>query len=749
MVQIRGSNIDNTLNGTGSADDIYGFGGQDTLNGNGGNDRIFGGSGDDSSSGGANDDTFFYEGGNDTFNGGSGHDIFDLRTATVVPIGNDLTAVQEDDVDFGISLGAFLSFATDATTTAAVTVQDDGVFIGAGDGGFLGDLRFTSVEEFRLTRFSDFFQGRDQDAVIDMRGGNDLVEAGAGIERIIGGTGLDWVTYEASNAAVSIALEGSPGADGSGSGGFAAGDILTSIEAAAGSNFGDSLIGRFTGADTLAGLKGNDGLIGLGGDDTLLGGAGNDTLTGGLDDDSLEGGDDDDRLVGNSGLDALAGGAGNDTLRGGDDEDTLNGGTGTDTADFSDKSVGVVAAAGGSIFLPTTMRLVGSKIVEDRLISIENLIGGSGGDSLTGNSAANELTGNGGNDTLTGGLGADTLSGGSGNDFFRVDSAADVVGEGTSGGADTVEASVSYTLAAGVAVETLRTSSDTGTGAIDLTGNDIAQSITGNDGANRLDGGGENDTLLGRAGSDTLTGGAGTDTLDGGTGDDTYVNPLGDTIVELAGGGLDSVQSDASFTLPDEVERLFLTGSAADGTGNGLANQVIGNAADNVLTGLGSSDTLSGGGGFDTLLGGDGADQLRGGTQRDKYIPGVDSDADTLIFNILNDSTGIGRDVITRADFDAEDRIDLPVAPTAIAAAIAGGTLSTTSFNADLAAAVNAAALPAGQAVLFDPSAGNLDVAGMVYLVVDANGVAGYQAGQDWVFQLENCTGDITVDDFV
>ena len=128
----------------------------------------------------------------------------------------------------------------------------------------------------------------------------------------------------------------------------------------------------------------------------------------------------------------------------------------------------------------------------------------------------------------------------------------------------------------------------------------------------------------------------------------------------------------------------------------------------------------------------------RGGTQRDKYIPGVDSDSDTLVFSILNDSTGVTRDVIDRIDFNNEDKIDLPVVPTAIAAAITTGTLSTATFNANLAAAVNAAALPAGQAVLFDPNAGNLDQAGMVYLVVDANGIAGYQANADWVFQLEN-----------
>ena len=33
--------------------------------------------------------------------------------------------------------------------------------------------------------------------------------------------------------------------------------------------------------------------------------------------------------------------------------------------------------------------------------------------------------------------------------------------------------------------------------------------------------------------------------------------------------------------------------------------------------------------------------------------------------------------------------------------------------------------------------------------VVDANGVAGYQANQDWVFQLENHTGTLTASDFI
>ena len=42
------------------------------------------------------------------------------------------------------------------------------------------------------------------------------------------------------------------------------------------------------------------------------------------------------------------------------------------------------------------------------------------------------------------------------------------------------------------------------------------------------------------------------------------------------------------------------------------------------------------------------------------------------------------------------------------------------------------AGLGAGQAVWFAPDAG--DLAGTIFLVVDANGIAGYQAGEDYVF---------------
>ena len=61
--------------------------------------------------------------------------------------------------------------------------------------------------------------------------------------------------------------------------------------------------------------------------------------------------------------------------------------------------------------------------------------------------------------------------------------------------------------------------------------------------------------------------------------------------------------------------------------------------------------------------------------------------------------------------------------------------------SGDLAAAL--AGLGAGRAALYAPDAG--DLAGTVFLVVDANGVAGYQEGEDYVFALAGTTlGDLS-----
>ncbi|MGO4863328.1 calcium-binding protein, partial [Campylobacter jejuni] len=57
-----------------------------------------------------------------------------------------------------------------------------------------------------------------------------------------------------------------------------------------------------------------------------------------------------------------------------------------------------------------------------------------------------------------------------------------------------------------------------------------------------MTGGAGNDTLSGGSGNDTLDGGAGVDRLEGGAGNDTYlVDTTTDTLVELSGGGTDTI----------------------------------------------------------------------------------------------------------------------------------------------------------------------------------------------------------------
>ncbi len=114
------------------------------------------------------------------------------------------------------------------------------------------------------------------------------------------------------------------------------------------------------------------------------------------------------------------------------------------------------------------------------------------------------------------------------------------------------------------------------------------------------------------AGHDLLDGGAGADVMAGGVGNDRYVvDNVGDTVIEDADAGTDTVELSIGYTLGENVEALVLTGNdAIDGTGNDDDNTLIGNAGANVLSGGLGDDTLEGGLGHDTLDGGDGRDAV-------------------------------------------------------------------------------------------------------------------------------------------
>ncbi|MBN8487012.1 MAG: calcium-binding protein [Burkholderiales bacterium] len=383
-----------------------------------------------------------------------------------------------------------------------------------------------------------------------------------------GGNGIDTVQFNlATNA--SLLSHRAVGVDFGGS----APVTLTNVENLTGSNY----------ADTLAGDAGNNVLSGGGGIDTAsfaavttvsvtanltagtATGQGSDTL---VSIENLTGGQLGDTLTGNAGANRLDGGKGSDTMRGGQGNDTY----------VVDSSTDVVseAADGGSDTIETGLSWTLSQAFVEHLTLTGSAINGIG------NTAANRIAGNAQDNLLDGRSGADTMTGGLGNDRYIIDNAGDSVVEAKDGGIDTVQSSVSKTLAAYVENLTL-----TGSAAINATGNS------------------EDNLLIGNTAANVLTTGGGVDTLRGGGGDDTYVLSAYSwaTISETWNGGHDTVKSHTDTTLAAYVEDLVMLGSdGISGTGNSSANRITGNSSNNTLDGRAGSDTLIGGAGNDVYI---------------------------------------------------------------------------------------------------------------------------------------------------
>ncbi len=377
------------------------------------------------------------------------------------------------------------------------------------------------------------------------------------------------------------------------------------------------------------------------------------------------------RIIGDGTANILKGGYGNDYLDGGSGIDTFEGGYGDDTFLVDNLAEKITENAGqgsdwvqsASINLDLGTQTNWTGIENARLTGTSNL-------NLTGQGGNNHLVGNDGNNVLNGGVGIDTLEGGLGNDTYIVDNSPDILievanqfdtaGKLKAGFIDTIQSSVTFSMSAFGDFENL---SLTGTGLINGTGNSNDNEIRGNDSAN---------TLSGLGGNDILDGAGGVDTLIGGAGNDTYrISTDGDTINELVGGGIDTIEIQSTFSLQvaslgGNVENLTLLGTlAVDGTGTNGINVLTGNSAGNVLTGLGGADTLIGKDGSDTLIGGLGADIID--------LTEAAASKDIIRFASAQDSTAISS---TEADkiikfATATDSLDLfgtvKVAATSVA----------------------------------------------------------------------------------
>ncbi|PWR18205.1 pectinesterase family protein, partial [Zavarzinia aquatilis] len=92
----------------------------------------------------------------------------------------------------------------------------------------------------------------------------------------------------------------------------------------------------------------------------------------------------------------------------------------------------------------------------------------------------------------------------------------------------------------------------------------VVHDVEGSAGADILFGGAAADTLAGLGGDDLIDGRGGADTMSGGVGDDSYVvDDAGDTVIEAAGEGNDTVSTSVTYTLAagQEIETLQATGT--------------------------------------------------------------------------------------------------------------------------------------------------------------------------------------------
>lgn len=384
------------------------------------------------------------------------------------------------------------------------------------------------------------------------------------------------------------------------------------------------------GADVITANSGSDTLQGGSGDATLVGGSGNDTfIVGSTDyiDEGVNSGNNTEEvgssttlnaniqnlmgtgtsgitltgnalnnvITANTGADKLIAGSGNDTLISGTGKDTLTGGTGNDLFEINNASDSILVSISkaGNVVQSTVNYVLPTNLL--------NLTGtGTTSISLTGNTLANTITANSANDTLVAGAGVATLVGGAGNDTFVLNNTGDVISEVANTGNNTEQTSFTTTLVANV-----QNLTGTGSGALALTGNTLANIITANTGA------------------DTLIAGSGVATLKGGTGNDTFViNNSGDVITKAASEGTANIeQTSVSATLAANVQ--FLTGTGSNAitlTGSTTANTITANSA---------ADTLIAGTGVTTMIGGTGNDTFEINSASDVIIEAANTGNNT------------------------------------------------------------------------------------------------------------------------
>ncbi|WP_422235377.1 beta strand repeat-containing protein, partial [Methylorubrum rhodinum] len=602
-----GNALANTITGNAADNTLYGLDGDDVLDGKAGADRLIGGAGND---------TYFIDQVGDVAEEQAGGGTDTIVTRFDMTLGTHFENLTLSD-----DVGAGATLPTQGTGNAVDNVVT---------GNRLNNVLYGLDGNDKLIGGdgADRLIGGNGTDTLEGGANNDILEGGNGADIMIGGAGNDlYLVSEAGDQVIEAA-----------NGGIDTIRVNFSFTLAAKSNIENlSFQGAPSGSHIFVGNELNNIISGSGGDDVLDGRAGADTLVGGSGNDTYyvdNAGD----VVGNSfdsgtdtvitsvgfaltadsavetlrfadnraaGILELTGSSIGQTLVGNGGASRLSGRGGDDTyiVDGNDDLVFEAGAEGNDTVVTSgsyTLE-VGQEIETLRLADPA----GTAARTLTGNGFANALIGNAGANTLDGASGADSLTGGAGNDTYIVDDVGDRVFERAGEGSDTVRASVSYGLAAGQSIETLELAA--GTASLDLTGNELANTLRDNAGNNRLDGGAGRDTLISLGGRDVLLGGQDSDSA----------------IIDRSG-----ATAALRFIMQSVGGTTTLVGDGTTTTSIGNITLTGGSGADTFTT-LDGIDTLNGGAGADTLNGGAGADRLTGGTGNDAFV--VDNAGD-LVF---------------------------------------------------------------------------------------------------------------------
>ena len=618
LLEIHGTEGDDTVQGSSQSEVIYAYGGNDNIDAGAGDDIIYAGDGDDTINAGYGDDIVYAGNGNDTIYagdfgkttiiGGAGDD--ELYSASQNSLGNETTYVY--------NLG-------DGNDIIHTGINDD--YIQFGDGITKDSVMFTAVGYDLLITF------KNSDGSIIIKDNFDhrpfsLIKF------------ADGSTYDFNQVNSLLALHGTEGDD----------TIQGSSE-----------------GEVIYAYGGNDNIDAGQGDDLIYAGDGDDTINAGYGDDVVYGGNGNDTIyAGDFGKTTIIGGAGDDELYSasqnsrsnettyvynlGDGNDIIHTGVNDDYIQFGDGITkdNVMFSAVGYDLLITFKNSDGSIIIKDnfdhrpfslikfadgstydfnQVNSLLALHGTEGDDTIQGSSQSEVIYAYGGNDNIDAGQGDDIIYAGDGDDTINAGYGDDVVYGGN--GNDTIYAGDfgKTTIIGGAGDDELYSASQNSrsnetTYVYNLgDGNDIIHTGINDDYIQFGDGITKDSVMFTAVGYDLLI---------------TFKDADGSILVKDFSNRrpVDAINfaDGTSYNQNDITSLLTTHGTNENDTLNGStqSEKIYGYDGDDYIDANSGNDTIYGGNGNDTIYGGSGDNLIYGGDGND-YIEAGSSGHSILI----------------------------------------------------------------------------------------------------------------------